>query len=241
MEKPWKRRLAQTEIKRGADPKEVLDHARIFLKLDLGYLIAAGAIFTGLKLEIDDVLKNFGVLLIAPILFGVLASIDSLIYSFLYNDWAKIGDESSMSTDRRIVPVLMRWQVKLHMGFVIFLLASLTGYAKGSYDSYKEVEAKARVQRGIDLVLAKTGKVPTSVSELPRSDYYQGAVRKFGPEHIRIQPTTGTSYTLTFAGDDGLFDTPDDDEYSDQLSAVDIYDYVFGNKKRPSLDSKSSR
>ncbi|HKT68401.1 MAG TPA: hypothetical protein VJP83_03140 [Terriglobales bacterium] len=91
MEKPWKRRLIDADKNRSlVVTKELLDHSRIFLKLDLAYLVAAGAVFTGLKLEIDDVLINFGPFAVIPFVFSALVLVDGAIYSGLYALWADL-------------------------------------------------------------------------------------------------------------------------------------------------------
>lgn len=211
----------------------------MFLKLDLGYVVAAGAIFTGLKLEIDDLLINFGIITAIPVIFSLLVIVDAVIYSTLYEKWAKLNQRPFERWQERVLGVLMCLQVPFHLFFFVGLLTALTAFGRGSFDQIKELEAKARIQRAINLVIARTDKVPTTTSALPQSEYFQAAIEKLGPENIRITATGGTSYTLTFAGKDRKFGTPDDDEYTDKLSAVEIFETLYGEKRHATGTSKT--
>lgn len=230
MKKPWKQRLIEVDDNRASVAKDLLDHSRIFLKLDFGYLIALGAVFTGLKLEVDDVLSNFGTFSFLPWFFSVVVTVDAGIYLTLYEDWAKLRNRAPRRWEWPALQILMRFQVLLHLAFFMHLLVSVTGYAQGSFDQIKRYEAMARIQNGVDLAIIKTGKVPENLSELPQKEYYLSAISKLGLNNISIKHTEGKSYTLIFAGNDGQFGTRDDDEYTDKVSASDIYDQLWGKK-----------
>ncbi|WP_418118294.1 hypothetical protein [Variovorax sp. 350MFTsu5.1] len=242
MKAPWKQRLVETQAKRSSVAKELLDHSRIFLKLDLAYLVAAGAIFTGLKLEIDDVLINFGTYWFVPWFFVALVSVDALAYQGLYNAWTRhLAPTPAAQPGGRALFVLTQMQVPLHLFFFTTLVVYLTGFAQGSFDAMREYEAKARIQRSIDLSIAETGKVPEDIAALAQTSYLRKALEKIRRGDVRIKATGGTSYTLTFAGKDHEFGTPDDDEYSNQISAAKIYDQLYGDKKHSKDASKDGR
>lgn len=231
MEKPWKRRLYKPSNGDASAAKELLDHSRLFLKLDLGYLVAAGAVFTGLKLEVNDVLGNFGTFRLLVLAFALLVAMDAANYSGLYASWARLLTKSPENHDAPILRVAPRVQILLHTGFFVGLVGFLSGYAQATFDGMRELEAKARIQLAVDLTIARTGKVPTTLSALPQVPLYQNAIAKIGDNNIRIKATSGTTYVLTFAGEDGVFDTADDDDYTDKESARQLYDAMFKKKR----------
>lgn len=239
MEKPWKQRLSKPSNGDASAAKELLDHSRLFLKLDLGYLVAAGAVFTGLKLEVNDVLGNFGTFRLLVFAFAVLVAVDAAIYSGLYGNWARLLTKAPSKQSRPLMRVTPQVQILLHTIFFTGLVSFLSGYAQATFDGMRELEAKARIQLGVDLTIARTGEVPATLSALPQVPLYQRAIEKIGAHNICIKSTGQTTYVLTFAGEDGMFDTADDDDYTEQDSVRQLYDAIF-KKKRGAEGKKSA-
>ena len=119
--------------------KEMLDHSRLFLKLDATYLIAAGAILAYLKLNIHAILYQFGTYQLVPLGFVLLVSIDVLVYQHLFRIWMETpASKYVASRFTKVMEQLAASQPFIHLFFLTMLLNFVIGFASGSASKIDE-------------------------------------------------------------------------------------------------------
>lgn len=212
---PWvRKRSAKPEV---ASAKDLLDHARQFLRLDLAYVVALGAAITVLQLNGRDLLDIANEWKQVAQTYAYLLLFDSALYAWLFALWVGLPGVASFTPYR-----LHRWfMVAQPIAHAFFIVATVTGaaaYAGGMGSAYAEYDAMADVQSRVELFIAQHGRVPAAVGELGGSVGLKRSLNVLGgASMIRIEGDPKRKYKITFALRDRVFGT-DDDEVLDSTT-----------------------
>ena len=230
----WKTNRAADQDRRQQRDKEILDHSRLFLKLDATYLVALGAAVTFLKLNTQTIFYQYGTYSVISLCFLLLVLIDVFVYQHLLKIWMQIpGAKSEDSRFSGIMQALISSQPSIHFIFLAMVLSFSQGLASGRVSIIDQLEAKARIQSLVEDFLGESGSLPTSLSQLKQGQYLQDAIDTLKGEKIQISKPKDAKYLIIFSGSDGIFGTSDDDKLLPHQRLRDFVDRQKGNKVEP--------
>lgn len=231
----WKTNRAADQDRRRQRNKEILDHSRLFLKLDATYLVALGATVTFLKFNTQTIFYQYGTYSVISLSFLLLVLIDVFVYQHLLKIWMEIpGAKSEDTRFSGIMRAVTASQPFIHFIFLTMVLSFSQGFASGRVAIIDQLEAKARIQSLVEDFLGETGSLPTSLSQLKQGQYLQDAIDTLKGEKIQISKPKDAKYLITFSGPDGIFGTSDDDTLLPYHQLRDFVDRQKGNKLAPS-------
>lgn len=212
--------------------KDLREHTRVFLKLDLTYLAAGGAIITALKISRSELVNFSSDFVSIAFAIAFVATFDTVIFSMVFDDWlcARIGTGKRKSGN--IIRLLLSIQPYLHLLFVSGLLLGAVNYAIGYHSGLKRIEGRVMLQEEVEGYMQRMESPPKSLNELkastPRID---GVLKKLNGEDVIIEATGAKSYKLTFAGWDKVFGTQDDEFVTQDLSLRKVFESMTGDAK----------
>lgn len=213
--------------------KDLRDHTRAFLKLDLAYLAAGGAIITALKFGQNQLIEfgaNVAMIVFALVFIG---AVDTVIHTLVFNDWLSARTGSGKRQSSRLLRFLLDAQIFVHFIFVSSLVVVAVGFASGSQSVLTQLEARVMLQEEVELFIAQKGSPPKSMRELKatRSNLIS-IIEKLDGEEVRIEPTGPKSYKLTFAGWDKTLGTADDVIATQAVLLREVFESFVDDSKR---------
>jgi hypothetical protein len=205
--------------------RELREHTRSFIKLDLAYLAAGGAIVTALKLGRSELLEFGANAYLIAFALSVVITMDVIIESMVFQHWLAARSGSTKRPSVKAMQVLLDLQPKVHWVFVVGLILGATGFALGVEDVRKQIESRATLQESVDLFMIEKGRPPADITELRKySSRAERAAAQLGGEAIIIEPRNTNGYKLTFAGDDHALGTEDDMVVTEDFSLRRVYE-----------------
>lgn len=199
--------------------KEIRDHVRTFIKLDLAYLAAFGVIVTALKIgrnELVDLTAFFWPMVIIPYVF--VCFIDVSLDTTLFKIWLKTRISNNKVELPKIIHKALDLQPIFHTIFFCGLIFIGVSIARIKHEIFSNMYTRASVQESVESYIAKKGSAPKSIDELKNTDkYLKEMLNKLGSEGVRIEAVPGLKYQLVFAGFDKKFGTIDDIIANDYL------------------------
>ena len=212
--------------------KELREQTRLFLKLDLAYLAAGGAILTALKVGRSELLELGAHLLVVVSVLGVVSLVDVVIDSLVFSDWFSARTEITKRRSPRLIGVLMGAQPFFHFCFVATLLSFAVGYSSGVTHARAQIEGRVMVQEAVEAFMRRTGAPPKSFQELQNSERGMTAILlRLDGEGVKVEATGPKSYRITFAGWDKTFGTDDDEVVTQELSLRKVFDSLSSESK----------
>jgi hypothetical protein len=219
--------------------KDLRENARRYLRLDLGYLAAAGAIVTALKFGRSEIIEVAAGVWFIGFAYILLILVDTSIEVLLLKEWihTQIGSAKRMSAEK--VMKALGWQPALHALFLSSIVVWGIGFSMGSTDALNAFRARVAIQDELDIFIAKVGRVPNSIEELRNgNDRIDSALRKLGEEPIWIEKGIGNKYKLIFSGDDRRFGTRDDEVVTPELPLREILKSRESRNKHSTQEGK---
>lgn len=205
----------------------LLDRSRLYLKLDLAYLAAAGAIVTALNIGRGELFDIGASLWPLAISFAVVALIDVLIEETLFGLWLRDRNESQPKQIPKALVFFMKSQSSLHWLFIAGMLFFFLGMARGRHYAKESFEGQVEIQEEVDAYIREYGVVPESISKLNlQSKRYISGIRKLHGEKFSLSRVGEKEYSLRFAGKDNVLNTGDDRIATEELSLRLVMDAV---------------
>lgn len=212
--------------------KELREHTRLFLKLDLAYLVAGGAIVTALKIGRGELIEFGAALEFVVFAFVALGLIDTIIDSLVFNDWLSARTSEGKRQPTRLIRILLGIQPTLHLFFVAGLLIWFVGFAKGAQDSITRIEGRVMFQEEVELYLKETGSPPRSLEELKAANRrINGVLAKLDGESVTVEATGPESYRITFGGWDKTVGTQDDEVVTQEFLLRKAFEHLTDSRK----------
>lgn len=203
--------------------QELRDRSWRFLRLDLLYLVAAGGIFTALGFSRQELITYGALATIPLVVLVVIASLDVTAETLIASDLISAHNENRERVPARVISFLPFIQGFLHVTFIGTTLLFLSGYASGAKSVRNKIATRAEVQHLVDRFVDRYGRAPADARELRRANERYPVLHRFiAAETFSIAPDPDRKYVLTFAGDDGVLGTIDDDRYDGQTKARDL-------------------
>lgn len=203
--------------------KDLRVRAEAFIKLDLGYLAAAGAVVTLLKFGRHELIEVGAKTYLIPIAMLVLITIDVTIESIIFKDWIAARTGSIKRAPAGAIKILLGIQPILHSVFVTGLISFATGFSVGTDSSLTRLSFKADIQVAADAFVKDKSRPPNNLQELKQASIsVKHAVEQLNGEQVAITPTGPKSYKLTFGGGDKSLGTEDDWNITEEVS-LDLF------------------
>lgn len=211
---------------------EVLnDHSKNFIKLDIGYLAAAGAIFTALKITRPELVEVGATVAPAVYSFCFILYLDIISYESTLKNLISARNGSKENRLSKPKLILIHNQAYIHAVFLTFLLVGSTAFYQGANSYRVTMESRATIQDSLELFIRQKGRIPSSSKELlAHSRIPESLLEKSGNEPFAIKSSKSNSYTLIFAGRDMQLGSKDDDLYDEKISIREINETIFSEK-----------
>ena len=212
--------------------KELREHTRLFLKLDLAYLVAGGTIVTALKISRGELIEFGAALGFVVFAFVAIGVFDTTIDSLVFKDWlsARTGDGKRQPTGR--IRVLLDIQPSIHLLFIAALLMYSVGFATGAQGSITRIEGRVMLQEEVEFHLKETGTSPRSLEELQAANRrINGILAKLDGEPVIIEANGPKSYRIIFGGWDKTIGTQDDEVVTQEYLIREAFERLFGSKE----------
>lgn len=207
------------------------ESARIYQKLDLAYLAAAGTIITALKVSNDTIIEISAGLTYGVFAFLIILAIDTYTEQTIYNDWIESRKNSNIRQSTKTIQRLLAMQPKCHLIFLSCLMTYYIGMANGITDSKKQMSNRATIQNSASIFFYNNSRPPKNIEELKSAHPEIKAIHEaLGLEPIVILPNKDTKYKMVFSGSDKKFDTSDDIRTDGNLTIQDIIDAIKKNE-----------
>lgn len=213
--KPMKRVSDPASLTREHFDSETLlalrESSRVYQKLDLAYLTAAGTFVTALNLSNNAIIELGAGLTYAGFAFIILLAFDTLTEQLIYKDWIESKKSSNKRTNIKLIQGCLSAQPLGHFIFISMLLTYHLGLANGITNFQKTMSIRASIQTSTSLFFYKNSRVPQSIEELIAFDSKVGDLyEKIGREPISFKTNKEKKYDIIFAGSDKLLGTTDD-------------------------------
>ncbi len=203
--------------------KDLREHTRTFIKLDLGYLAAAGTLITALKIGLGETLGTIAHYPEFANFFIFICVIDVAIYLLVFNDWLSASSDVGIRQSSKIIQWLLNIQPLLHLFFICSLILAPVYITIGGQQEFSRFEGIALFQENVESYISNKGIPPKSLEELTLNNpHIKLALKKLKGERIRFHTTAGKNYQITFAGQDNKFDTADDMDITHDLQIREI-------------------
>lgn len=187
------------------------ESSRVYQKLDLAYLTAAGAIVTALKLSNDAIIEISAGLTWGALVFIILLAFDTQTEQMIHKDWIESKKNSNNRTKAKYIQGFLSLQPLLHVAFIGGALMYYFGVASGISSFQKSMEARATIQTLTSLFFYKNSRAPESIEELIAFDPHAGHLyAKIDREPVSFTTEKDTMYKIIFSGPDKIFGTADD-------------------------------
>lgn len=187
------------------------ESSRVYQKLDLAYLTAAGTLITALKLSNNAIIELGAGLTFAGFAFIILLAFDTLTEQMIYKDWIESKKNSNKRTKTKSIQGCLSAQPLFHVIFITALLAYHLGMANGITDYQKNMSTRASIQTSTSLFFYKNSRAPESIEELIAFDPHVGDLHaKIGGEPVVFTANKEKKYEIIFAGSDKVLGTADD-------------------------------
>lgn len=208
--------------------KELREYTRTFLKLDLAYLVAGGAIVTALKISRGELIEFGASLRFVAAALLILGLIDVSIDSLVFNDWLSARTGIGRRTSGKLLARLFDVQPWFHFVFIAGLTAYAFGFASGAHDARTRIEGRVLFQEQVEQYVQKNGLAPKSLKEMDTvSPIAKVILSKLDGEGVRVESTGPKTYKITFAGDDKTFETADDVTATQDFILRKAFDSLF--------------
>lgn len=192
--------------------KEIRDHVRTFVKLDLAYLAAFGVVITALKIgrnELIDITAFLWPMIVVP--YVLVCFVDIGLDTVLFKIWLKSRISNKKVEFSKIIQRLLDLQPVFHTIFFCGLIFIGVSIAKIKHEIFSDMDARASIQESVESYILTKGSAPKSIDELKNADkYLEKALNKLGSEGVKIEVVPGLKYQILFGGYDKKFGTEDD-------------------------------
>ncbi|WP_454863293.1 hypothetical protein [Pseudomonas hormoni] len=187
------------------------ESSRVYQKLDLAYLTAAGTIVTALKLSNDAIIELSAGLTYGAIAFIILLAFDTHTEQMIYKDWIESKKDSNKRTKTKFIQACSSLQPLFHIVFLSSILMYYLGAANGITNFRNDMSSRASIQTLTSLFFYKNSRAPESIEELIAFDPYAGELHaKIGREPVNFITDKETKYQIIFSGSDKILGTTDD-------------------------------
>ncbi len=210
--------------------QELRDRCWRFLRLDLLYVAAVGAVFTALSVSRAELIK-FGAMVSTPAFaFVIIVTMDVAVESMIASELVGAHNGRKPKIPSIFISMFTGAQGFIHATLAGLIIVGLTSYAAGAQRYMDEQYARADIQDLIDQYIEKHGRVPQSRRELYRANAgYPSLQDKLYTEAFSIAPDAKRKYIITFAGDDGKLGTADDDSHPGWIKIREMNEEMEGN------------
>ncbi|CRM94996.1 hypothetical protein [Pseudomonas sp. 22 E 5] len=190
---------------------ELRESSRVYQKLDLAYLTAAGTFVTALKLSNNAIIELGAGLTYAGFAFIILLAFDTLTEQLIHKDWIESKKSQNKRTNTKLIQGCLSAQPLGHFMFISLLLTYHLGLANGITDFQKNMSTRASIQNLTSSFFYKHSRAPQSIEELIAFDSQVGDLHaKIGREPVSFKANKEKKYDIIFAGSDKILGTADD-------------------------------
>lgn len=219
--------------------KDIREDARLFIKLDLAYLAAGGAIVTALKISRYELIEFIAALQAVGIAYVALLVLDVLANSLIYREWvaARLDHAEQMSV--AVIAGVIHVEMFFHLLFVAGVVVAVIAYSGGYSEANDEIRARVHVQDEFDAFVSSAGRLPTSLDEVRKLRPSIGQwLDRLGDEPIAFEKSGTKGYRLTFAGRDKVLGTVDDFVGTPELPLRRTWEAMQQERQRQKPDHK---
>ena len=207
------------------------ERARGFIKLDLAYVAAVGAVFTALQFGQDDVIWFWARIHVPVMILIAIGVFDLIVEMMVFDCWVDINQGVPARLPDGFLRFLTGCQPVIHMLFVGGVLTAVTSFSHGAQDARNRREGMAKLQEEIEEHMAEKGEPPNSFKDVAIAPYANREILELLQEERAVYRRVGQGYELRFRGKDGEFETEDDFLVTNSLRLRKI----FPEEERPLL------
>lgn len=201
------------------------ESARLYQKLDLAYLAAAGTIITALKVSNDTIIEISAGFSYGAFAFVILLAIDTHTEQTIHKDWIESRKNSNTRQSTKTIQRLLAAQPKCHFLFLSCIIMFYMGFANGITDFKKTMSTRATIQTYTSIFFYNHSRPPKNIDELISIHPEVKALHQsIGLEPVVFSSDKDTKYKMVFSGKDKKLDTPDDVITNGNLTIQSILD-----------------
>ena len=207
-----------------ADLLEMRSHSLLFLKLDIGYLFAAGALAATLQITRSEFFNLIPIWMGPGIALALVAAFDAFVFGALSQGWVYAKTGIGRRYGQSAIPRLLNFQIVWHTMFFFALIGFFSGYITSRQMNLAELRHQISLQESVESYIEKFGKTPSSAHDLsvesPPSA--RKAINALKEQGLKIESFANGQYKITLGGRDGVLGTDDDDVITPEFKLKSI-------------------